>query len=228
MGMMDDGSIRRVLHAVAPIQNRNYVVMEVKAGLVKEDRKTLLQKWATSGFKRTAQVMMGQPPAPLVKKWQEAALQQKQQQADAEFKKKKADEKTKKALAKKKKELEKNKKVAEKAAKKRAEEAKKKLTESIKKREAEAKGEEYVAPEEEPVEEEPEEEEVEEPEEDVDMDEEPPKVELSAEEKKNYFRKPLIPDISSYQMGISFGKFSVPEKEEGFEEVKFEWSKEKE
>merc|ERR1711972_452892 len=60
------------------------------------------------------------------------------------------------------------------------------------------------------------------------MDEEPPKVELSAEEKKNYFRKPLIPDISSYQMGISFGKFSVPEKDEGFEEIKFDWSKEKE
>merc|ERR1712039_781536 len=179
----------------------------------KDDRKTLLHKWASSGFRRSAQVMMGQPPAALVKKWQDVALQQKQQQADAEFKKK---------------QLEEDKKKAEKAAKKRAEEAKKKLAEGIKKKEAEAKGEEYVPPEEELVEEEPEEEEVEEPEDDVDMDEEPPKVELSAEEKKNYFRKPLIPDISSYQMGISFGKFSVPEKDEGFDDVKFEWSKEKE
>merc|ERR1712039_370832 len=136
--------------------------------------------------------------------------------------------KTRRALAKKKKQLEKDKKKAEKAAKKRADEAKKKLAEGIKKKEAEAKGEEYVPPEEEPVEEEPEDEEVDEPEEDVDMDEEPPKVELSAEEKKNYFRKPVIPDISTYQLGVSFSKFTVPEKDEGFDEVKFDWGKEKE
>merc|ERR1711870_168211 len=125
-------------------------------------------------------------------------------QADEAFRKKKADEKTKKALEKKKKQLEKDKKKAEKAAKKRADEAKKKLAEGIKKKEAEAKGEVYVPPEEEPVEEEPE------------------------EEEKNYFRNPIIPDISSYQMGTSFGKFSVPEKDEGFDDIKFEWGKEKE
>merc|ERR1712151_554193 len=49
ISMMDDGSIRRVLNAVAPIQQRNYVVMEVRANLVKDERKELLAKWASSG-----------------------------------------------------------------------------------------------------------------------------------------------------------------------------------
>merc|ERR1712087_781625 len=41
-------------------------------------------------------------------------------------------------------------------------------------------------------------------------------------------RKPVIPDISSYQLASNFSKFTVPEKDEGFDEVKFDWGKEKE
>lgn len=223
IAMMDDGSIRRVLAAVAPIQPRNYVVMEVKSSLMKEERKDLCKKWASSGFKRTAQVMMGQPPAALAKKWQETALQQKQELSDIAFRKKKAEEQAEKEVEKKKKKLEKDKARAVKAVRKRAELAKKKLAEGLKKKEAELKGEIYIEPDEEIPEppSEPEEED-----EDVDMDESPPTVQLSAEEKKHFFRKAVIPDLTTYHLSSSFGKFTIPEKADGLEEVKFEWHNE--
>merc|ERR1712060_269990 len=107
IGMMDDGSIKRVLQTVAPIHKRNYVVMEVKSNLVKEERVEALKRWPAAGYKRTAQVMMGDPPADFKKMTQELILTAKQAATDQEFKVKLAEEKRKKALAKKQKQLEK-------------------------------------------------------------------------------------------------------------------------
>merc|ERR1712203_147027 len=99
--MMDDGSVRRVIHSVAQVQPRNYVIMEVKAGLMDKDRKELMTKWdASSGFDRVASVMIGEPPLELKKRGQEFALVQKQEAADIEFHKKRAEEKQKKELEK--------------------------------------------------------------------------------------------------------------------------------
>merc|ERR1712190_149169 len=80
---MDDGSIRRVLYANAPIQQRNYVVMEVKSSLIKEERKDLYARWG--GLKRTAAVMMGEPPAALKSRAQAATLAEKQKASNAEY-----------------------------------------------------------------------------------------------------------------------------------------------
>merc|ERR1712003_146015 len=100
--MMDDGSVRRVLNAVAPIQQRNYVVMEVRASLIKEDRKELFSKWSASGLKRTVVVIMGEPPKEIKQRNLDRALQYKQEAADAEFKVKQAEEKKRKELEKQK------------------------------------------------------------------------------------------------------------------------------
>eukprot|EP00408_Alexandrium_pacificum_P067235 CAMPEP_0171179032 /NCGR_PEP_ID=MMETSP0790-20130122/13051_1 /TAXON_ID=2925 /ORGANISM="Alexandrium catenella, Strain OF101" /LENGTH=889 /DNA_ID=CAMNT_0011643959 /DNA_START=48 /DNA_END=2714 /DNA_ORIENTATION=+ len=223
--MMDDGSVRRVLHAVAPIQQRNYIVMEVKSNLLKEERKELLAKWGAAGFKRTAAVMMGEPPAAFRKYTQEKALKVKQDASDADFRTKKAEEKRKKALEKRQKQIERERKKAAKLTKKKQEALKKKLEDEKKRKERAAKGEpeeEESKPEEEEEkesEEEKEDEEMEEPEED------PPKVEMTAEEKKAFFRKMPVPDLSGYTLSTSFQKFSVPEEEEGFDQVRYEWSK---
>merc|ERR1712194_547411 len=64
--------------------------------------------------------------------------------------------------------------------------------------------------------EEPEEEEKEEP---------PPKVQLSADEKKISFRDRVIKDLEPASFSASFPKFSLPDKAEGFDEIKFEWMK---
>merc|ERR1712066_467892 len=63
-----------------------------------------------------------------------------------------------------------------------------------------------------------------EPEEPEQPDEDPPKVELTAEEKAVKFVKAALPDLNSFQYSTSFAKFSIPQKEEGFDDVKFSWA----
>merc|ERR1712151_1401698 len=118
IAMMDDPSIRRVVQAVAPIQQRNHVVMEVKSNLMKEERKEGLGRWGS--FKRTAAVMLGEPPAHLKKRAQALMLKQKREASDAEFKIKQTEEKRKKLLEKRQKQLEKDRKKALKQQKKNA------------------------------------------------------------------------------------------------------------
>jgi len=93
--VLDDSSIRRVLAHIAPLQQqqRSYVVMEVKDNLVKESRDRMMAKWAASSLKKTAVVIMGEPPAVFKKYSQELTLTEKQAASDAEFRKTKEQEK---------------------------------------------------------------------------------------------------------------------------------------
>merc|ERR1711870_112045 len=66
-------------------------------------------------------------------------------------------------------------------------------------------------------------------EEEEDDDAEPaPRVELTEEEKKEVFRKRDTPDITPDEINRSFGKFTVPDKSEGFDEMRYEWEGAKE
>merc|ERR1712029_985608 len=56
---------------------------------------------------------------------------------------------------------------------------------------------------------------------------EPEKAELTEEELKTWFPKGLRSDLTPNVLDKSFGDFSIPAKSEGFDEVKFEWQKEK-
>merc|ERR1712217_340575 len=76
------------------------------------------------------------------------------------------------------------------------------------------------ADEEDEAESEPEEEEKEEP-----LDETPPKVELTAEEKKILYFKGQCPDMTGYLLSTSFAMFSLPEKDEGFDDITYSWAK---
>merc|ERR1712194_837769 len=212
--MMDDASVRRVIQHAAPIQRRSYVVMEVKSNLVKDERKEAVAKWPASGFKRTAMVMMGgssSVPKEFKDYSQKMILAAKQEASDAEFKIKKAEDKRKKLVEKRTKELEKERKKALKKQKKMQEAMKKKLEDEKKKKELADKGEEAK--------------EGEEDEEMEDAEEDPPKVELTAEEKRQAFCKKNVPDLTAYNLNTAFVKFSVPEKDEGFDDIKYEWGK---
>merc|ERR1711957_1101027 len=55
--------------------------------------------------------------------------------------------------------------------------------------------------------------------------EDAPKVELSTEEKQQWFLKSQTPDISASAMSASFKKFSLPSKAEGFDDIRYEWIK---
>lgn len=285
---MDDKSIQKMMAATAWMQKRNFVVMEVSANLMKDDRKELVAKF--SDFKKVALVVAGEPPKAFKQLTQEAVLKDKQEASNAEFKKKLEEDKKKKAAEKAKKLKEKQKKKEEKAAKKAAEERKKKLQEALKKREEdkkkaeevkkkaeadkkkaeeeakkkaeaeakkkadaeagvvdlddadvdlteEPKEEEDVKMEEVKEEEKKEEvkeeakeeakEESEESEEEVEMEEEapePPVVELSEEEKKLVFKPCTIPDVTATSLSGNFAKYTLPEKDDGFDEIKYEWA----
>merc|ERR1712187_895349 len=56
-----------------------------------------------------------------------------------------------------------------------------------------------------------------------DLGEEPPKVELDEEDEKINFIKPTVKDLTDQALNSTFGFFSIPEKSEGFDEIKFEW-----
>jgi len=220
MGMgiaaLDDLSVRRVLNSVAPIQKRHYVVMEVRGNLIKEEREASLERW--TGFRRVANVLMGEPPKPFQTASREKMLKQKQDMSNKEFKTKQHAAKQKWLLQKKQKQLEKE-KVA--AAKKTAFEIK--LADHEKaKQEAAEKGEpEPDALVDEPEEEKEEQDEEEEPD---PMDEDPPTVELTEEEQKSFFCKSQVPDIAAATLNTSFLKFGLPDKADGFDDISFGWS----
>merc|ERR1712066_129815 len=57
------------------------------------------------------------------------------------------------------------------------------------------------------------------------QEEEPPKAELTAEEKKMSFAKRDTKDLTPVVMSASFTKFTLPTKDDGFDDIKYEWSK---
>merc|ERR1712217_929723 len=129
---IDNGSLGAMIKSLAPIQPRNYIMMEVKGNLLKESREALLQKFPSDTFKKVAHVNLGEPGLEFKKRTQEVTLKAKQEQSDKDFKWQKAQEKREK-------EAEKKRKAAEKAKKKAAKEAKKKQEELKKVAEAEKK-----------------------------------------------------------------------------------------
>lgn len=333
--LLDDFSVRTILKQVAPIQPRNFIVMEVKGNLVKEDRTALLPLWSSPAFKPIAQIVVGEPTSAFKKLSQEKLLKDKQVASDNAWRAQKLEEQRKKAIEKQQRDAERAKRKAEKeerkkqrelkkqailerkaakeaeakrkaeeaaarkaaeekakaeaAAAKEAEEKAKAEAEAKAKAEAEekakaegkdaageqdgkeagekpadvemkpseeAKTEEKTdekmpekAPEEakasedtnmegqdEKKEEEKEEEEEEEemppesedePEEEekveAEEEEDPPKVELDDDEKKAWFYKG-IPDLTPYMLNTTFAKFTLPEKEEGFHDIRYSWS----
>jgi len=61
---------------------------------------------------------------------------------------------------------------------------------------------------------------------DVDEEDGPPEVELTEEEQKMWFRPPAAGstgDLAAGVLNLSFGKFSIPEPSEGFDDIRFDW-----
>merc|ERR1719203_117055 len=56
-----------------------------------------------------------------------------------------------------------------------------------------------------------------------DDEEKPPVAQLSDEEKKQWFRKPIVTDMTSWALSTSFMNFSIPTQDEGFDDVRYQW-----
>eukprot|EP00929_Paragymnodinium_shiwhaense_P089618 TRINITY_DN4977_c0_g1_i13.p1 TRINITY_DN4977_c0_g1~~TRINITY_DN4977_c0_g1_i13.p1 ORF type:complete len:843 (+),score=339.05 TRINITY_DN4977_c0_g1_i13:81-2609(+) len=199
VGAMDNGSVRSVLTAIAPCLQRNLVIAEVRGNLVADDRQAMLASYAAPHFKKNAMVFLGEPSKEYVSFVHDLMLSEKKQASD-----KKKEAKTK--------ELERKRLLEEK--KKKAEEAKRaRLAAERKKagKEEEVEEEKKAA---EPEEKEPEA-----------MDVDGP-VELTEEEKATKIRKTARPDLTEAELSKYFAKFTVPTKEEGFDNVNFVWEAE--
>merc|ERR1712217_478921 len=168
---------RRVLKALVPALDRNFVVMEVKKNLLADERKKALAAFPAHSFRRVCQVRMGEPDEDFKAGILDHILSEKKNKAEKEAQKKRDARDRKKA---------------EELRKKKAEAAKKEREEKARKakaaREAKAAGKEV---EEEPVEEKMEEVKEEEPEEEIVAEEE---VSLTDEDRQIRFRKSQTPD----------------------------------
>jgi len=235
VSLNDMAGIKKLLLEVAAMQPRNFVIMEVKGNLIKEDRLAALAKFKNSAFRTVAEIVVGDAPSSFKRTVQTKTLKVKQDASDKEHKVKHLQEVRDWKVKKNTKEAEKAKKKREKELKKKAEEAKKKREAVLKKaqkevaaRKAKAEGKE-VAEEEEEAEEAAVESD-EEPDEPMDPEPEEtqgPKASLTAEEKAVRFFANPTPDLTSFVLATSFTKFSLPEDSE-FDKVNYTWNKEKE
>merc|ERR1712039_395595 len=195
-----------VLKALVPALDRNFVVMEVKRNLLAEERKKALAAFPGHSFRRVCQVRMGEPDEEFKAGVLDHILAEKKSKAENEAKKKRDARDRKKA---------------EELRKKKAEAAKKEREEKAKKakaaREAKAAGKEV--PEDEPAEEKMEEVKEEEPEEEIVAEE----VSLTEEDRQVRFIKRDTPDIQPAEVSSSFAKFSLPDNEEGFDQIVYVW-----
>merc|ERR1712151_891030 len=80
------GSVDAMIKSIAPIQPRNYIMMEVKGNLLQESREATLKNFPSDTFKKVAHVQLGEPGLEFKKRTHEVTLKAKQEQSDKDFK----------------------------------------------------------------------------------------------------------------------------------------------
>lgn len=211
---MEQGSASTVIREIAPMLKRDFLVLEMKANLLPQERKKALLSWRSPHFRKVASVAMGEPTAEYKSKVQELML------ADAAVRQRMAKRKRDKQ-AERAKFIENKKRMCQQSKKERAERAQREREKHLKKppaKEGEVKEEAMEEANDEVKEEVKEEEKDDVKQEDL---EGPP--ELSAAEQKAWFRKSLVPDMTQAAIFNSFSSWALPTEAEGFDDVRFEW-----
>eukprot|EP00928_Gymnodinium_smaydae_P051303 TRINITY_DN3482_c0_g2_i1.p1 TRINITY_DN3482_c0_g2~~TRINITY_DN3482_c0_g2_i1.p1 ORF type:complete len:884 (-),score=246.83 TRINITY_DN3482_c0_g2_i1:38-2689(-) len=192
---LDKMHVNTVLANIAPMVDRNFVLMGLKRNLTAKGRSSSIEGF--DDFKKVAVVAVGEPPEKQKEFARKALLEAK----------------TAKAVAKAKKDAEnaRRKRLVEERRKKQEamRAAKKAKTESGEKKEEKA--------------DEPEKEEEEKKEEEPETEVQVPEVTLDDEEKKVWYRKSEVPDISPDLLASSYSTFTLPGDDEGFDEVRYAW-----
>jgi len=227
--------IKNLLMEVAVMSPRNFVVMEVRGNLLKDERDKAVAKFKNGPFKTVAEVIVSEPPPSFKKIVHAKALKAKQDAAEKVHRAAYLKEKGEWAKNKREKDQKKAKQKAMKEAKKKAEENKRNKEIALKKAQKEAAKKKALAegkpaPEEKDDEEPPaiveSDPEPEEPEEPEPVETPCEKVSLTAEEKNVKYFKHSVSDVTEKILAQSYLKFSLPESGE-FDNVKYTWAKEK-
>merc|ERR1712046_175851 len=108
---MEDGSVKRVINAIAPAQKRNYVIGQLTTSLCKGKRKDLLNLFQDADFDKKAVVIMGDPDKEYTERVHAALLADKKKAVEKERGKKAQELERKRLLEEKKKRAEEAKKA---------------------------------------------------------------------------------------------------------------------
>merc|ERR1712014_321351 len=100
-------SITTMLRSILPLQQRDIIIMELKANLIKETRMSTVLPFLSSMFKKVAMVVVGEPTSDFKKHTLALVKQDKQKESDNKFKQEFNIEKAKWQQAKRLKEAEK-------------------------------------------------------------------------------------------------------------------------
>eukprot|EP00927_Polykrikos_kofoidii_P048527 TRINITY_DN42796_c0_g1_i1.p1 TRINITY_DN42796_c0_g1~~TRINITY_DN42796_c0_g1_i1.p1 ORF type:complete len:992 (+),score=200.91 TRINITY_DN42796_c0_g1_i1:24-2978(+) len=215
---LDDLSVHRILNGFTPLMRRNFVVMELKSNLIHEERSKLLSWWSKTNFRKIAMVLMGKPDEQFKAAAEESAREEKQDYMNQKFAQDKAWEKRKKAKERNElfrlRKVEKAKRLADRNKRKAAIAHAKEKGENVE--ELEAKEAEEIEDSEADVEE------IEE----SDVEQEAPIAELTAEEAKNALRASSLPDIVPGELADCVSFFTLPNKDEGFDSIRYCWDHE--
>ncbi|CAJ1406374.1 unnamed protein product [Effrenium voratum] len=163
---LDKGDVKQAMVAIAPSLERDYVLMELQKNLLPTERQKVLASFDAGRFKRTALVLIGEPPEEFKAEMKEQLLEPRRLAAASEVKRRRKPSKWDDGGAAQ--------------------------TAPVSPEELEAEIKEAVD-----------------------------KVEVSEQEQESWFQK-LSNDMEN-QVANTFGDFAIP-KEEGFEEVRFEWA----
>lgn len=226
---IDDGSVQRSMYSLAALTPRNYVVLEVKSNLMAAERKRYAETFRKSYFKRVARITVGEPPESFKTITRQLILKDKTAKAQAEWEERKIELEKQRSIAARKKQIEAQRKLIEDqnaaaaaaASRPDGAEVKPEVSSDEVKHE---EGKEEIK--EEPKEEKPEADSK--PKEEEIADEPMPEVTLTKEEEKAWFATGSTPDIVVQVLNQSFPQFTLPEKPDGFDEIRYEWHTEEE
>uniref|UniRef100_A0A7S1F936 Uncharacterized protein n=1 Tax=Noctiluca scintillans TaxID=2966 RepID=A0A7S1F936_NOCSC len=109
--MLDDHSVQQVIASIAPVLKRNYVVVEVESNLLPQGRQSMLKRFPSSRFTKSAVVLMGEPSEETKERTHALMLEDKKAKAKAEKKQKAVEAERKKLMEERRKKAEQAKKA---------------------------------------------------------------------------------------------------------------------
>eukprot|EP00928_Gymnodinium_smaydae_P084473 TRINITY_DN6774_c0_g1_i2.p1 TRINITY_DN6774_c0_g1~~TRINITY_DN6774_c0_g1_i2.p1 ORF type:complete len:838 (+),score=160.74 TRINITY_DN6774_c0_g1_i2:2-2515(+) len=210
---LENGELKSRLYMIAPVQQRHFIVMEVKGNLMSADRQAWLKRFNLPHFKRVAKVLIGTPDKEFILKSYEDVLKARQEELDLAFSKLREARAEKKIVLEERLSRKRQLECANEAGQKKIRlladgngDFQKQGDDAETAAQCEAAlaafNEEDAAAEQRG----------------------PDKAKLTSEEASMLCpREKKIPDVAPQQMSLNVSKFTIPEKSDGFDDIEYVW-----
>eukprot|EP00927_Polykrikos_kofoidii_P007075 TRINITY_DN1288_c0_g1_i1.p1 TRINITY_DN1288_c0_g1~~TRINITY_DN1288_c0_g1_i1.p1 ORF type:complete len:993 (+),score=204.02 TRINITY_DN1288_c0_g1_i1:55-3033(+) len=218
--VFDDRSFVQLVESITRVQIRDYVVMHMRRNLLKDERSEALVRFPKRLYKRVAFVVIGEPSSDVVEYSHSIMLKRKEEAFKAQL----VEEQRKKEAVKRQTEMEKMRRKADAMRKKLIEDKKRKFDHGKAAKGGSKNGSTEEAKQEEAIDEEEKDEE----EEEEEAEQELPKIELTEEEKLQKIPTSEVSDLTVANLSKHFSSFSLPERGEDFDDIRYAWGQEAE